>query len=120
MMIMKSGPTKPSKTGSTAKTVMAPTKKPTMGTAVKKAAGAKTLKSTSSHNTAQGSKMVRPGMTTANATSAKKVKAYDTMAMTAQKQKAVDLAKARKGRVMTPSDGFAIRQDRLRNKPRSL
>lgn len=100
---MKSGPTKPSKTGSTAKTVMAPKKQgPSLGAPVKTAVGSKTVKATSSHNTAQGSKMVRPGMTTANKTSAKTVKAYETQGMAARKAAAAQAQKDRFGKVYTP------------------
>ena len=119
---MKSGPTKLSKTGSTAKTVMAPTssKSKPVGAPVKKASGAKTVKATSTHNTAQGSKMLRPGMTTANATSAKTVKPYVTMAQQARNDKAAADAKARRGKVITPGEGFYMRQQSLRNTPKKI
>ena len=117
---MKSGPTKASKTGSTAKTVMAPSKSKSVGAPVKKATGAKTVKATSTHNTAQGSKMLRPGMTTANATSAKTVKPYVTMAQQARNDKAAADAKARRGKVITPGEGFYMRQQRQRNTPKKI
>lgn len=118
---MNSGPTKSVKGGTSAKTVMAPSKSKSVGAPVKKAVGSKTVKATSSHNTAQGSKMLRPGMTVANATSAKKVPAYKTMAQQAREDSSRKaLATRRNGGMLSPSDGFRVRRDKLHNKPTKI